>query len=91
MDEAFAAADPAVEDPTISELAQGLTLFEGIINHRWQQELLLLVESWLNCGRAGTLSHGYQVPPQEWLETGQSREMLQFGVHVRCNKVRPPP
>ena len=74
-----------------TELAEGLTLFEGLVDASVKEELLLHVESWLGCGRAGTLAgKGYQLPPQEWVESGQSREMLQFGVHVRCNKVRTP-
>ena len=30
----------------------------------------------------------YTSPPDTWLKTGQGREMLQFGVFTKCNKVQ---
>jgi hypothetical protein len=67
----------------------GLTLIEGVIRQEQQEELVTLVEKLLERGRTQQLKHRltYQAPPEEWVQTGQSRETIQFGVHVKCNKV----
>lgn len=71
-----------------TQLMDGLTLFEGALSPEQICCLEGLVESWLELGRAGFLvGKSYQKPPDEWIERGQSREMIQFGVHVKCNKV----
>lgn len=73
----------------VQQLMDGLTLFHGIVDVAQQEALLQLIETWLELGRSQELGRKktYQAPPNEWLETGQSRETIQFGMHVKCNKV----
>ncbi|KAL1508060.1 hypothetical protein AB1Y20_007656 [Prymnesium parvum] len=69
-------------------LADGLTLFEDVLPAPEQRALLAAVERWLSSGRRGALAgKAYQRPPDEWLRSGQSRETIQFGAYVKCNKV----
>lgn len=72
----------------MTSLAPGLTLHTDVLPAKQQANLLALVDEWIAAGRAGNLKgKTYQKPPQEWIETGQSRECLYFGVRVKCNKV----
>ena len=51
--------------------------------------LLELVDAHIAQGRAGTLAcKSYVAPPADWRRTGQGRETILFGVHVKCNKVQ---
>ena len=70
------------------ELAPGLALHSDMVPAHQQSRLVEWVDSWLTRGREGQLiGKTYQKPPQEWVESGQSRECLHFGVRVKCNKV----
>eukprot|EP00928_Gymnodinium_smaydae_P054672 TRINITY_DN38402_c0_g1_i1.p1 TRINITY_DN38402_c0_g1~~TRINITY_DN38402_c0_g1_i1.p1 ORF type:complete len:278 (-),score=57.87 TRINITY_DN38402_c0_g1_i1:12-845(-) len=71
-------------------LMDGLDLFEDLLSEQWQTDIMTLVTDELSAGRAGE-SRGkvYTPPPESWLRKGQGREMVQFGVYTKCNKVVP--
>ena len=69
--------------------APGLDLFEDAVDHESAAEILDLVDAHIAQGRAGTLAcKSYVAPPADWRRTGQGRETMLFGVHVKCNKVQ---
>ena len=69
-------------------LLPGLSLHEGVLSTEQQDQLLRFLDDAVVRGRAGQLrGKSYQAPPEEWRSSGQSRETLQFGVLVKCNKV----
>ena len=69
--------------------APGLDLFEDVVDHESEAEILDLVDAHIAQGRAGTLAcKSYVAPPADWRRTGQGRETILFGVHVKCNKVQ---
>jgi alkylated DNA repair protein alkB family protein 8 len=68
----------------------GLELFPHMVEEATQAALLEFVDSQLTEGRAGHLPGStYLIPPPEWRAAGQSREMLQYGVFTKCNRVEP--
>ena len=69
--------------------APGLDLFEDAVDGESAAEILDLVDAHIAQGRAGTLGcKSYVAPPADWRRTGQGRETILFGVHVKCNKVQ---
>lgn len=69
-------------------LLDGLHLYADAITSEHQARLLQHIDGWLEKGRSGQLARcSYDAPPDAWRETGQGRETILFGVHVKCNKV----
>ena len=66
----------------------GLTLFDGAVSAEQQRELLAHVDTWVADGAAGRLAgKSYEAPPADWIQSGQGRVAILFGIHVKCNKV----
>ena len=67
----------------------GLCLFEDVIDEGFQQRLVEFTEAQLIAGRQGQLlGKTFQAPSPKWANTGQSREMLQYGVYTNSNRVQ---
>ena len=77
---------------SMTELMDGLHLHEEAVSAQMQQDILAFVEAQLSDGRQGTgelTPKTYTAPPDTWIQTGQGREMLQYGAFTKCNKVIP--
>jgi hypothetical protein len=67
----------------------GLCLFENVIDAAFQHRLVEFTEQQLIAGRQGQLlGKTFQSPSPKWVNTGQSREMLQYGVYTNSNRVQ---